>query len=724
MAEMQKPQTNAGASGNIDIRVLAQIFKSQKNKRLIYKPDQPNSDGTKNIVWDDNDIDWKKHISGELLQGGNPAVDGAAVYAVADVDRDKKTKSIFTDLKAREKDITEQEQICRDAWNIDNKIVVFKSPSGAFHCFKFYHKATPLRLANKDIKRIEHKLKKKKYNVDPTHTLPTENGAQLGINLPWTRGRIAYAPTGLPLTFNQFVHRYRFQDYPLIAAAAGMYEPGRHTALIKIAAVLEKNNKIEFLDDVIENFGTEFTDDGYIKRIKDKKIHEKYKNISAKGISAAITDIVGFDYELPPDDGPSESLKVYRLLDPQYQPQRRKFMMEGYLKEGCMTVICGEPGVSKTQFLAQMASSFVSGHEFFGKKVNVTGNALICTAEEDRDEMELRVRASLKNRSINTGYHIDVVAVDTNLKLVKFNKDSDQKTKQFTELEDLIKENNYKFIGLDPLISLQAGAFDENNNPQMDSFCKNYLIPLAQKHAACLVVNHHTNKISMITEGGIIDNNALHAARGASSLAGAARIIIALSPMSRQLWEKEFKKSNLVKEDEIKLHVAIVDAKNNYSPLGARPKWLRKHVEYVDCVDGQEPVAVLQDTNLSELQDSRTAMSREHARKEIAKYLPVIDEHMGATPEGDKIFKASLHKIATKLANLDPAMVNCKEPKDEKNLIFNYRTTLQTGFGRGGAHEIKHKGFYYWYDYDPLATKTHHMIYKQDIESHDKPNIF
>ena len=29
MAEMQKPQTNAGASGNIDIRVLAQIFKSQ-----------------------------------------------------------------------------------------------------------------------------------------------------------------------------------------------------------------------------------------------------------------------------------------------------------------------------------------------------------------------------------------------------------------------------------------------------------------------------------------------------------------------------------------------------------------------------------------------------------------------------------------------------------------------------------------------------------------------
>jgi len=434
---------------------------------------------------------------------------------------------------------------------------------------------------------------------------------------------------------------------------------------------------------------------------------------------------VGFNYEAGAGDAvPSTPIKVYRMLDSQYQPQRRKFMMEGYLKEGCMTIIAGEPGVSKTQFLAQMACSFISGYEFFGKKVAQTGNALICTAEEERNEMELRIRGSFKNRSINTGHFIDVVAVDTNLKLVKFSKNSDEKTKHFSEIESLIEKNNYKFIGLDPLISLQAGAFDENNNPQMDAFCKSYLIPLAQKHKAALAVNHHTNKISMITEGGIIDNNALHAARGASALVGAARIVIGLSPLSRQQWEKEFKKSNLVKEEEIKLYVAVIDAKNNYSPLGARPQWLRKHVEYVDCLDGQEPVATLIKSNLSDLQDKRSAMSMEHARKEIAKYLPVIDEHMRQSPGSNTRFEAPLHKIATKLANLDPAMANCKEPKDEKNLVFNYRTTLQTGFGQGGKHEIKHNGFYYWYDYDQLATKTHHMIYKEDIKSHDKPNIF
>ena len=129
--------------------------------------------------------------------------------------------------------------------------------------------------------------------------------------------------------------------------------------------------KMEYLDDVINNFGTEFTDDGYIKRIKDKKIHEKYKNISAKGISSAISDITGFEYELTAADDGGEDytpIKVYRMLDPNYQPQRRSFMLEGYLKKGCVTVIAGEPGVSKTQFLIQMAYSHISGYEFFNKK--------------------------------------------------------------------------------------------------------------------------------------------------------------------------------------------------------------------------------------------------------------------------------------------------------------------------------------------------------------------
>ncbi len=435
---------------------------------------------------------------------------------------------------------------------------------------------------------------------------------------------------------------------------------------------------------------------------------------------------VGFTYEPAADDGltesiptadePTESIKVYRLLDPQYTPTRRAFVMEGYLKEGCMTLNAGEPGSAKTTWLAQKAYCFAGGHTFFGKKVTKPGNALIITAEEEHNEMELRLRAVDKAYGgIKNGNIIDVICYDTNFKLVKFSKDGHEKTKHFVELEQLIIKNNYKFIGLDPLISLQTGSFDENNNPQMDAFCKSYLMPLAQKHGACVSVNHHTNKLSMITEGGIIDNNALHAARGASALVGAARIVIALSPMTRQLWEKSYKK--IVKEDEIKSLVAIIDAKNNYSALGTKPKWLKKEQKFIDCKDGQEPVAILTETNIADLSDSRSAMSKEYARKEIAKYITTIDEFMKLQPGALGRYECTLHGVSSKLANKDPRIAN----EEEKTLVMEYRRTIQAGL----QDEIKFNGFYYWYDYDPQSTsKAVHKIFKEEEKTHDAPAHF
>ena len=90
---------------------------------------------------------------------------------------------------------------------------------------------------------------------------------------------------------------------------------------------------------------------------------------------------VGFKYEPAADAVSTTPIKLYRLLDPQYTPMRRSFVMEGYLKEGCMTLIAGEPGTAKTTGLAQMAYCFAGGHTFFGKKVTEPGNALIITAE-------------------------------------------------------------------------------------------------------------------------------------------------------------------------------------------------------------------------------------------------------------------------------------------------------------------------------------------------------
>ena len=71
------------------------IFKSQKDKRLIIRKIKAN--GSKDQDWESKPIDWSAHTAGKLLQGGNPVVDGMCSYAVVDLDRSKKTGSLFTD---------------------------------------------------------------------------------------------------------------------------------------------------------------------------------------------------------------------------------------------------------------------------------------------------------------------------------------------------------------------------------------------------------------------------------------------------------------------------------------------------------------------------------------------------------------------------------------------------------------------------------------------------
>ena len=650
-------------------------------------------------------FDAASHLNGTIQQGGYAATDKGCKFQVWDIDKSIPAK-----------------ELCKTIFNLDPSIFPIQSPGGRWHLFKFHHDWLPLDQAKKIAAAVEKKLERiYGKDLDKGHTLPLKQG---WINFPYVHGtnRVCYDPRGNPLSLKQFIHRYRFKNHALIAAMVGLSEGGRHKAMFSAALYCEHVLKdMRHLEEINKNFDKPI-DQKDINRFTVGEYHlsnEKWsKDYLLRNINNYLEEINGYKPAAAiAAEAVEAPIKRYRLLDPNYSPHVRAFDMESYLKKDCMTLNAGEPGSAKTTFLGMKAYCFASGHTFFGKKVLNPGNALIITAEEDRNEMELRLRAiDQQYGGIKNGNHIACIGYDTNLKLVNFSKDDYQKTKQCYELEQIITEHNYKFIGLDPLISMQKGAFDENNNPQMDAFCKSFLIPLAQKFGACVSVNHHTNKISMITEGGMIDNNALHAARGASALVGAARIVIGLSPMTRQLWEKEYKK--VVKEDEFKHLVAIIDAKNNYSALGNKPKWLQKKQVFVDCKDGQEPVAILTETNISELMDSRSAMSQEYARKEISKHLPVIDGNMKADPHSKVRMVCTLHAVATELANKDPRISNEKE----KTLAMEYRRMLQSGMPEN--RPILFNGFYYWYEYDRYATsKAVHKLHKQDKESYDTPKF-
>jgi RecA-family ATPase len=376
--------------------------------------------------------------------------------------------------------------------------------------------------------------------------------------------------------------------------------------------------------------------------------------------------------------------------------KKREFVIQDYLKKGNMTLVVGPAGVAKTTFLCSTAMSYTGGFDLFGKKVFETGNALLLVAEEDYNEMDLRLQATEKvlGKS-DTNNKIHVIGYDHNFKMVHFNKDgTSNKLKLFDHLETYIKKHKIGFIGMDPLISYQSGNFDENSNPQMDDFCKNYLITLAKDHNASVMVNHHTNKISQMDDSGSSSDLAMHAGRGASSLVAAARIVIGLSGMSKKLWQAEYVKE--VQEFERKNYVAIIDAKNNYSATSEIPKWIKKVVYKIECSDGIENVAALMDCNLTDLKDSRKELHVQHQKKQCENLIQRIQECFDDNLTTEDV---PVHSIAKKLANTDQRIGFTKEA----TLVQEYTRTLKGGL----FSAIKFGKWTYKYEYMDHKTKKH-----------------
>ena len=95
MLETQKPNTMHWASEN-DKNFIAELISGKKNKRLIWDGYLPN--GKKKQYWENKDIDWELHLTGQLKQGGNLCfeIDGKkyAKAAVVDVDQKVDAKEI------------------------------------------------------------------------------------------------------------------------------------------------------------------------------------------------------------------------------------------------------------------------------------------------------------------------------------------------------------------------------------------------------------------------------------------------------------------------------------------------------------------------------------------------------------------------------------------------------------------------------------------------------
>jgi len=655
----------AHTGSDVDVKILSQLILYNKNKYLIW--DGFNPDGSKKQYWVNKAVDLELHVKGIKKQGVQLSEGGYSKNIVIDIDR---------------KGISAAE-IAAAAYKIDNKIVIFRSPSGEkWHAWKFYPEKIATGYLVKEAKKIEKEfIKLYGKDVDVNKSQPTQS--QVGINLPFcSKEQYPFSPAGEKLTFKQFVFRVKFQDHPLISIAAGLKEPGRHDALILIAAYLHKKNMMENFDEVVEAMDN-FNDEKYIKRIKEKNIHEKY-DVGSKAINQTLTNILGFDYKLPADDEEvTDELEVIKFTGME-KIHPRPWLIEGWLLKKALTVLIGQPGIGKTMLLHMLAYALATGNPILLKTILERGNVLIIAAEETQNEMNLRLTACQQQMGKNDGkFEIYKRGLENELKLVKFTKEGAQKTRQYKQLENLVKNKNIKYIVLDPLINFQTGTYDENSNQNMDAYIKNYLIPIAVKMDGALIAGHHTNKLSMVSVHNqelLVDNqNALTAARGASSLVGAARFVLAMQPMTRKLWDDHFKEH--ITDGSSWVHYAgLIEAKSNYNVIESDILWLQKLSVAVTTADGfTEKTGYFTTTDLNKITKAKNQLKAAKNLQWAKSQMPTIIKMF---KDKDRI---TLNSVVMELLPLDPDHAN--ELVQESTIKTRIRRKLENALS--GKEETK-----------------------------------
>tara|TARA_B100001964_G_scaffold131352_1_gene145145 strand:+ start:3112 stop:5259 length:2148 start_codon:yes stop_codon:yes gene_type:complete len=643
-----------GAHTRTDVEAvsIADIFKIDSNKTLVWDGFLP--DGRKKQRWEDGALNWDLHLKGIKKQGGNLAYKNAAgemvcQMAVIDIDAQGEDKISLT-----------PEQAAAAAFKANTKLIPFKSPRGNWHMFYFFNKEFPVKEANKIIKIISTEFEQFKIKVDKV--LPTATGSQCGINLPYcSEEQIPYDPRGNAYEVEQFINRIRFNNYPIIASVIGMKEGtgSRYQALCMAAT--ELNIAGNYSDERILQINNTFkpalgSDDKFLNRIREDKIFEKYKFLTDETKAEWINQFTKIKDFTIPEDPEEPELEVFEYTGME-KIEPRPWLIEGWLLKKALTLLIGQPGIGKTMLLHMLAYALATGNQILLKTIIERGNVLIIAAEETLNEMNLRLKASSEMMGKNDGkFKIYKRGLENELKLVKFTKEGAQKTKQYKQLLKTIRRKDIKYIVLDPLINFQTGTYDENSNQNMDSYIKNYLIPIAVKMNGSIIAGHHTNKLSMVSTHNqelLVDNqNALTAARGASSLIGAARFVLALQPMTRKLWDDHFKE-HVTDGSNFVHYTGLIEAKSNYNIIADDILWLKKNDVSVTTVDGfAEKTGCYSTTDLNKISKAKNKLKAAKNLQWCRSQMPTI---VAMFKDKDRI---TLNSVVMELLPLDPDYAN------------------------------------------------------------------
>jgi len=257
----------------------------------------------------------------------------------------------------------------------------------------------------------------------------------------------------------------------------------------------------------------------------------------------------------------------------------RPWVAPGMLLRGAVTVVVGEPAAGKSMLMVGWAAGLVLGQEYGRLHPVAPCTVLTYNTEDDQDEQRRRFSAQLRSigkRPADLSPGLIRISTDGIGTLLSLTDGCLTRTPAMEQLEALIDERRPDVVILDPLVELHEA--EENDNTAVRSVMAHFR-SLAIRYHMAVVLLHHTRKGST----GIAGNPDI--ARGASSVIGAARVVLTVSVMTEQEAD-----TFSIPADHRRFFSRVDGAKINAAPIG-REEWFERHAYSLD--NGDQTAAML-----------------------------------------------------------------------------------------------------------------------------------
>ena len=221
-------------------------------------------------------------------------------------------------------------------------------------------------------------------------------------------------------------------------------------------------------------------------------------------------------------------------------PPPRRWLYGFELIREYVSILASPGGVGKTAYSIVVAICVALGRSLFHKdgeppahlKVHKRGPVWLWNLEDPRDEMLRRIIAVVRHfgldwDEIKSDIHINSGRDRPLIVAARDSRGNLLPTPDVPALVSEIQRRGIVLLVVDPFVHSHHG--DENNNPEMALVMAQWAQVAAQSDCAVLLVHHYR-------KGGATGDG--EAARGASSLHGAARVMNTLSVMTAQEAER------------------------------------------------------------------------------------------------------------------------------------------------------------------------------------------